>query len=276
MTDAASPLSRAERRRSAAEQRIRREEQRWSRHRLAVPHRTDGPKVTLGLAWFLGLVAATVWAPLVGVFVLPASAIAALQTAHAWARSSPVDRQLAAAAAFLVAAPALTGSLFWLGVGIVVGVVAICSYAGAVVAAQGADPIRFAELMVRSSLPVGIAAGSLLYLAVQHRAPFIALVLMVSAYEAGDFLIGSEAGNDLEGPIAGLVALGLVGFGVWLVPPDPLTSDVVPYFCVLTAVACPLGQVFASGLLPRGSDWAPGLRRLDSYLIAAVLWALLV
>ncbi len=277
MTAPAAGPSRIERRRQRAEIRTREQERRWSQNRFAVPHRTDGAKVTLGVAWFVGLLASIVVGPvIVAVFVIPAAAIAALQTAHAWARVTTSDRQLAAAFAVLIALPGLAGDPLWLGLGAVVGTLSLAAYGGATLTSTDDDPIRFTEVMVRSVVPVAVAAGSLLVLAGSHAGPFVALVAMVSAYEVGDFVVGSGAENDVEGPAAGLVALALVGYGVSLLPPDPLTASVVPFVIALTALSCVLGQLLGSALLPRGDAWAPGLRRLDSYLLAAPLWVLLV
>lgn len=253
------------------------QEQRWRQQRFAVPHRVDGPKVTLGVAWFLGLLAATTLTPkLVAIFVLPAAAIAALQTAHAWEREASIDRQLAAGLTVVVAATGLFDSALWLGMGVVVATLAIAAYAGATVTGRGAQPLQFAELTVRCAIPMGVAAGSLTLLASQHVGAFVALLCLVSAYESGDFLIGSGAVNDVEGPAAGVVAVGIVGAGVWLLAPEPLTTTIIPFFVALTALACPLGQIFGSALLPRGDAWAPGLRRIDSYLLAAPIWLLLL
>ncbi len=270
-------VSRRERRQLRAEQRVRAQEERWSQQRYAVPHRIDGPKITLGVAWFLGIFAPLAIAPpLVAVFVIPAAAIAALQTAHAWERHVAVDRQLTAALTVLVAAPSLLGSELWLGGAVVVGTLAIVGYAGATLTGPSDRPLVFAEVTVRSAIPVALAAGSLVQLATSNTGVFVGLVFLVSAYETGDFLVGSGAVNDVEGPAAGVVAVGIVGAGLWLLPPDPLTTTLVPLFVALTALACPLGQVFGSAILPRGDAWAPGLRRLDSYLLAAPIWLLLL
>ncbi|MEZ5226955.1 MAG: hypothetical protein R2710_09825 [Acidimicrobiales bacterium] len=113
-----SPPTRRVRRQLRAEQRMQAQEQRWRQQRFAVPHRVDGPKVTLGVAWFLGLLAATTLTPkLVAIFVLPAAAIAALQTAHAWEREASIDRQLAAGLTVVVAATGLFDSALWWGWG---------------------------------------------------------------------------------------------------------------------------------------------------------------
>ena len=75
--------------------------------------------------------------------------------------------------------------------------------------------------------------------------------------------------------MAGLVSLGVVAFLLFLVQPAPFDSRSILLFAVLAGVCCPLGQILASGLLPRGNAWAPALRRLDSYLLAAPIWLLL-
>lgn len=281
---AAKP-SRRDRRQRRAEQRLQAQEHRWSQQRYAVPRRIDGPKITLGVAWFLGLVAAiTVEPRLVAIFVIPAAAIAALQIAHAWKHETTLDRhlaaaldhQLTAAVAVLVVLPAVLGNVLWFGAGVVLGTLAVAAYAGATLGERSDQPVFFAEITIRSAVPVAVAAGSLILLAATHTGVFVALVCLVSAYEAGDFLVGSGALNDVEGPAAGVVAVGIVGAGVWLLPPEPLTASIVPFFVAMTALACPVGQVFGSALLPRGDAWAPGLRRLDSYLLAAPLWLLVV
>ncbi len=269
--------SRRERRERRAQQRLAAQEQRWSQQRFAVPHRIDGPKITLGVAWFLGILAALTVSPkLVSLFVIPAAAVASLQIAHAWEREASVDRQLSAGVAVAIALPSLAGTSLWLGLAVALGSLAVAAYAGATLTGRGEQPMQFADVTVRSAIPVAVAAGSLVVLAARHTGAFVALLCLVSAYECGDFLVGSGAGNDVEGPAAGVVALAIVGAGVWLLAPEPLTTAIVPFFVALTALACPLGQIFGSALLPRGDAWAPGLRRLDSYLLAAPIWLLLL
>jgi CDP-diglyceride synthetase len=99
---------------------------------------------------------------------------------------------------------------------------------------------------------------------------------LISAYESGDFIVGSGSANAFEGPLAGLVSLGAVAFLLFLIQPAPFDSFTILLFAALAAVCCPLGQILASGLLPRGNAWAPALRRLDSYLLAAPIWLILV
>ena len=134
---------------------------------------------------------------------------------------------------------------------------------------------RFTEILIRSSLPAGLAAGSLLALRVDEPGAFLAVVALVSAYETGDFLIGSGSPNAVEGPVAGLVAMAVIGYGLTVFPPDPFTSTSIPAFVLLAAIGAVLGPVAASAILPRGIAWSPGLRRLDSYLLTAPMFLLL-
>jgi hypothetical protein len=47
-------------------------------------------------------------------------------------------------------------------------------------------------------------------------------------------------------------------------------------FGALAAFLCPIGQLAASAILPSAGASAPGLRRLDSLLLAGPAWAWLV
>ncbi len=244
--------------------------------RLAVPRPIDGPKVTLGVLWVLSLFVAARWSGDLAVVVLtPVAALAGLQTAHRWTHHEPCDRWAVALTAAVLAASALFGVVA-LGAAVLAGTLALVLYALALPLPRGANRIRFAELSILCALPAGLAAGSLLALARDLPEAFVGLVLLVSAYEAGDFLIGSGAGNSFEGPVAGLVMLGLVAAGLYLVLPAPFTIADLPWFAGLAAVGAPLGQFAASALLPSGEDPAPALRRLDSYLLVAPLWLLLL
>ena len=73
----------------------------------------------------------------------------------------------------------------------------------------------------------------------------VALVLAVSAYEIGDYLVGSGARNALEGPIAGAVAVLVVQFAVAAVGLPPFELENGLAFAALAAVLCPLGQLVA-------------------------------
>jgi hypothetical protein len=264
---------------SRREARIRRRAQarelRWQHNRFAVPYPTDGPKVTFGVVWFATILAAAFYSPIVVALVASViAALAGLQVGYAWFPRFGPARGWTAAAGFVAGIGGFLGPF---------GIVAGCGVAAIlllVYAILYPSPTRIApeliDVLFRSSLPAGIAAGSLAALSEIELGAVVSLIVLVSAYEAGDFLVGSGSSNAFEGPISGLVALGSVLFILWIVAPAPFTARSVTLFGALAAVSCPLGQIFASALLPRGVAWAPALRRLDSYLVAAPLWLVLL
>ena len=257
-------------------------EARWRQQRLSVPYRTDGPKITLGVLWFAAVIAALRVSPLAVVAVAGVVAVvAALQTGQAWTRHTLADRRVSGLLAGGTAAGAAAGT-FGLGVAVslcAIGALAYCAFGVRHRVRNAAERresvIRMTEVTIRSSLPVGLAAGSLGALAGWFPEAAFALVVLVSAYEMGDFLVGTGSANAVEGPIAGIVCLGVVAFGLFLVLPEPFDATTLPLFAALTAICCPVGQIAGSAVLPRGDAWAPALRRLDSYLVAAPLWLLL-
>lgn len=263
---------RSQQKQAVARQRADNRDARWAANRFSVPYALDGPKVLLGVGWFVVLLGLfLVDARLSALLVVPVVAVAGLQTAFAWSGQEAADRRVAAlVAAAIVLAGLVDGRL--LGVAVIVGVVLCLADAAAVGITDPTALLRFGEIMVRASIPVGVAGGSLLLLATDAPEVFVALVLLISAYEAGDFLVGSGADNAIEGPLAGLLAVAVVGAGLTLVQPYPLDANSMPIFAALAAVCCPLGQLLASALLPHGTAWAPALRRLDSYLVAAPIW----
>ena len=257
-------------------QRVRQRETRWKTQRYAVPYPVDGPKISLGVAWFASLLAAAQLQPRLAFIVLiPVAAIAGLQAGHAWSRQELSDRRLAGVFAAVVVAAAWFGAV-GLGVAVVMAPLLLVLFASLTVGSDLDPSIRLAEVLTRAAVPAGLAAGSLAVLATDRTAVFVALVLLVSAYEAGDFIVGSGSANAVEGPVAGLVALGLMAVGLWIVQPPPFTSVTLPLYAAVAGVCAPLGQIAGSAILPRGDSWAPGLRRLDSYLVSAPLWVLLV
>jgi hypothetical protein len=99
----------------------------------------------------------------------------------------------------------------------------------------------------------------------------LALVLAATAafaaYDAGDFLVGTGATSPWEGPVAGVVAVGVCGFGAWVVAPAPLGGHGVLALAVVTAVLAPLGSPAASVLIGDGCRPARFVRRLDTLLV---------
>ncbi|MEM9564886.1 MAG: hypothetical protein AAGA93_19850 [Actinomycetota bacterium] len=264
-------------------QRARAREARWANNRLAVPYPTDGPKVTFGVLWFVLLVGAVLLGEYVGSSAVsvvavaavasPIAGLAGLQAGNAWFPTQSATRAWTAAAAYLGAVAGL-GGRWGVPIGLLLGLIVLIFYL-MLYRGHRRTPMELFDVLARSSLPIGLAVASLAALGSVGTGAQLSLIILVSAYEAGDFIVGSGAANAVEGPLAGLVALGAVAFILFLIQPAPFDSSTILLFAVLAGICCPLGQVVASGLLPRGNAWAPALRRLDSYLLAAPIWLIL-
>jgi hypothetical protein len=125
---------------------------------------------------------------------------------------------------------------------------------------------------VQCALPTGLVAMSMVLLARLDQGSAIALLLLVSAYEIGDYLIGSGARNPYEGPAAGASAVVVVTFIVSTLPISALDFGQAWLFGGLVLLLAPVGQLLASALLPSNKAPASALRRLDSLLLAAPVW----
>lgn len=271
-----------ERRHQRTEERAMARESRWRHHRFSVPYRTAGPKITLGLTWFVGIIAgALFYAPAAGLFVTAIAVLAALQSADThFSGVGSVSRSmalsLAGGLAGLISLAGLSG-MFYVGL---TSLLATGLCLAVAIWAEGFDDydavVASTQVAIRSAIPVGVAAGCMTALAQVAPLALVTLVVLVSAYEVADFTVGTGSANALEGPIAGVACLAVVTFAARLLPLEPLTARTLVAFAALTAVCCPLGQILASALLPHGDRWAPALRRLDSYLLAAPLWLTLL
>ncbi len=297
MTAASEPhrdqrIARKARRQAGVNSRAAQREDRWNNHRYAVPYRTEGPKLSLGILWFASVLsAAWISGILTIVPVSIAVTIGGFQAGHAWMTdpaagtiahrvgamvSIPTFRFLAAVLALLTALGGWGGA-FGLGMAtIVVTLLALlCGawFAGGI----GLDrALEVGSLLVRSGVPIGLAGGALVGVAVAQPRAFVVMFVLISAYETADFLVGTGSSNAFEGPVAGLAAVAVAGFALRLIPPEPLTQDSLTAFAALTGLCCVVGQLLASAVLPRGGAYAPGLRRLDSAMLTAPLWLVLL
>jgi hypothetical protein len=242
------------------------------RRRYAVVYDIVGPRVRLGMLGFVVAAAALAIGPRATSLVYGgAAAVAGAQVARAWrrrrARPNEVVAAVMAGAMTLGACLGAGGA----GLGVLGGV------AGALVLAVGdrRSPNRAlsdAGWTIQCALFPGLAAMSMVLLARLDQGSAIALLLLVSAYETGDYLVGSGARSSYEGPAAGLTAIVVITFIVATLPISSLTFGEAWLFGGLVAVLAPLGQLFASALLPTAGTPASALRRLDSLLLAAPAW----
>jgi hypothetical protein len=201
-----------------------------------------------------------------------AAALGAAQTARAWQlRDQAPNLPVAAACAGLLPLAACFGSE-------AVGAAVLVATAVSVLVAPGSVTrlLAAAGVTVRSWLFIGIAAASPVLVADIDVGAAVALVLLVSAFECGDYLMGTDARFALTGPLGGAAAVGVLSFSLFAVALPPFGGAAVVPYAVATAVLAPLGQVLASLVLPDGRAIASGLRRLDSLLVVGPAWLVLL
>jgi hypothetical protein len=240
--------------------------------RLAVVYDIEPPHVRLGIAWFaVVLVAIALGVGALAVVYGLTAALAGYQTARCWRIRKPNRPDPIVAA--------LAGLALPLGAAVSTGVLGIAVLAAVVLALLRAFTETKAPFLATAGRtlqcglwPGAAAAGVVSSYRFEEWAG-VALVLAVSAYETGDYLIGSGARSKYEGPIAGMVATVVVVLTVAVagLPPFEIGNGV--QFAVLAAVLCPIGQIVGSLVLPAAAAPAPALRRLDSLLLLGPVWA---
>jgi hypothetical protein len=251
--------------------RVRASRTKSLRRRYAVVHDTDGPRVRIGILWFVLALAALAVGPLPAAVVYGgAAAVAAAQTARCWRkRRQRPNAELAAGMAALMGLGACFGAG---GAGVVILVGVGLTYLLAASEASPNPTVVDAGFTLQCALPPGAVALSMVLLARLDQGSAIALLLLVSAYEVGDFLVGSGARNPYEGPAAGASAVVVVTFIVSTLPISTLSFGEAWLFGGLVMVLAPLGQLLASAILPTAASPALALRRLDSLLLVAPIW----
>ncbi len=244
--------------------------------RLVVVYDVDGPRVRIGCLWFGAVISALLLGRGALAFLYAAVAgVAGLQAARGWRRAGRHPHRPAAGVLAATLPIAAAVSTLVLG-GALLALAGTAYYLALVAGHRGSLPVIDAGYTVQCALFPGMAAAGLV---LSHRfetGAAVALVLMVSAYESGDYLIGSGARFAIEGPLAGALAILVVTFGVSAVGVNPFEFPTAFGFGALAAVLCPLGQLLGSAILPSAAAPAPALRRLDSLLVLAPAWAWLV
>jgi hypothetical protein len=246
---------------------------RIDRRRLAVVYDIEGPRVRLGVAWFVGAMVATAISPITTAVVLGVCAgLAGRQIAQAWgARSWQPDVAAGIAAvpvlAALLGTPAVVAAA---ALGLVVAVGVAFAPDGARFPG-GAGQMATVGILAAALVP---AVGAACVVLVRSHSIVAAIVLIgiASAYEMADFIVGSGAGNPIEGPLAGITTATLLALPLSIVLVEPYNTAGVSLL-VFTAVACPVGQLLASAVLPGAGAHAPALRRIDTLLLLAPVWA---
>ena len=236
-----------------------------------------------GVVWFGLLVGASLagsWglALLFGLL----GALGALQAGVAWRSArARMNQPLAALIALDAVEVVVAFHIRVLALSIVVAVIAAVvlgeSMGKPTVASGGAvaNNLVVASATLRVGLPLGFGGAAVVQLERIDLMAMVLLVMVVSVYDCGHFLLGTTLRGRFAGVWAGLAGQAVVLFSTLTMNPDPFTSDgSVALVVVLAALSCPLGQWLGSWMLPSAAAKAPALRRLDSWLIAApVVWA---
>lgn len=244
-------------------------------NRYRIHYDIEGPRVRLGILWFLGAMAAfAAGPPGITLYFGVAFAAAGSHTLRTWrARGAPVDPRVALGGVAVVVVAAALGPTI-MGVALLAVTAAVVALAASEL--DDDDPpsraLARAGLVLQSILPTALAGGCLILLADLESWAAIALVLLVSAYETGDYLIGSGSANSVEGPLAGSVAVLVMAMAVAAAGFPPFGVGEAMLFGVAVAPLAVLGQLLGSVMLPHSRAFAPALRRVDSLLLAVPAW----
>lgn len=250
--------------------------------RLAVVHDTDGPRVRWGVLWFtVTLITAATSRGLLALVMAAAAALAAdqalrLRDADDAAASGTKPgglltdpRRLPAmiGSATLPLAAAAGGDTLTAALPAVVLVVLVQRLCMAGVGSAPSRATTDAALGILAVVAPGLAAAGPVLAAGFGAQAAVVVVLLVCAYDAGDYLIGSGSGNVWEGPAAGIAAVAVTTFAVSVVPLEPIDAAAAYVLGALTCMLAPIGLLAASLLIGDGRRPARYIRRLDSLLI---------
>jgi len=133
--------------------------------------------------------------------------------------------------------------------------------------------LAVAGVTLRSGFFTGVGAASAVLVARTDTVGFVVLLVLVSAYEVGDYLVGTGASTPIEGPLAGMAAVAVLTFALSVFQLGPFDSQAAWVFGGMVAATAPLGTFLGSALVPAASAGGPGLRRLDAWLVAGPAWA---
>lgn len=246
----------------------------------------DGPKVRLGVLWglLLGLALVAGLSALTAVYAAVAG-VAGLQASGAWrwfARRQPNQVVSGGGAAMLVVAARLGVGAMGIAV-IALAVLAVASSASQMAGDRrrtSSDVLADAGITLQCALLPGIAAASPILAGRVQLGAAVVLVVLVCAYEIGDFIVGSGSGNVLEGPVSGIVAVAVITFSLTvfdqLIGIPPFDGFSLVLFGLAVGVLAPFGPICASILLPRADARTPALRRIDTLIVAGPVWTLVL
>ncbi|MGH9305825.1 MAG: hypothetical protein ACRD0I_02940 [Acidimicrobiales bacterium] len=207
--------------------------------------------------------------------------LAAAQGCRSWRHGTDRPRILpAAVTALAVTAAGLAGPwaigaavLGGLGLAYVAGILAAdrSNRQGLVILGSN---LRVWALTAALGIAPGLVGAVILVERTHGLAQACLLLGYMVAYDAAFYLVGSGFARAWEGLVAGFAAVGVLTFGVAAVAKP---SQPGYYSWLLGAIAIiliPLGGALGERLVGHRGARAPALRRLDSLLILAPVWAL--
>lgn len=240
-------------------------------------HDIDGPRVRLGLLWLAIEIAALVlgglWGavPLAVVFAC-VGAVAALQATREWRRAGRQPSRLVAGLGGLaLPLAALYGTAL---TGAVVIAVVVAALVAALFRRRRRTPwLGAAGTTVRSTVFIALTGAWIVLTYRESVAGVVVLIVLVTAYDMGDFALGTEAGSPVAGPAGGMIAVAVFTFTVAVFQVSPFDSPAhAALFGALVAVLSPLSQMVTSLLLPQAWSWAPAVRRVDTLVLTGPAW----
>ena len=179
-----------------------------------------------------------------------------MEAADRWReRGVAADPWIAALGAAVVAGAGAAGARY---VGAAILLVVLVTVARVALSGlERAQTLSAAGNTVGCVVPFGLAAASVVLANDLEIGAVVALLLFVAAYDAGDYLIGSGSSNSVEGPLTGIVTIGVVAMAIVVLGTPPFEGAPAYTFAVFAAVLCPLGQLATSALLPASDARAP-------------------
>lgn len=248
---------------------------------LVVPPDIGGPRVRLGFLWFfLALAAVTSGRWWTAALTASVAAAAGYQTARAWAMARaaaeaesaeqvPVGTgRVPALLAALLAAVVPLGAGYGTGAA-GAALLLVAAVSGLLAATVGR--VTGTTVAIAAVLPALGASSIVLALQVDLWAALF-LVLAVSLFDAGNFLLGADAAGRWEGPVGGVLGALAVTFTMSTIKVPPLDRAQWWVAGILVAATCSMGQWLTSYFLPAPTTWVPALRRLDAYVVAGPLF----
>jgi hypothetical protein len=192
-----------------------------------------------------------------------------------WRRAgAPSDPRLAAGAAAVVTAVAAVNIVVAFALLAALPLVAVLGALVLPAEGPGASLGNATAATLRSTVPACVAVLGVVLVSRHGVWQLLVFLMLVSAYDAGHFLMAAESESPIPGIVAGAVCTLVLAAPVIAVQIPPFGGRVETLVLAgMVAVVAPLGQMAASLALPTAATWVGALRRLDAYIFTAPLFA---